>query len=298
MERILQLGDTLTDKSPIGAMRDAYAIRLFTFENALKCVQHHNFLGAVYIMLFTFCASALRPAKIPLRQRIFNAQLFFELLHQLFLISRRPHAEGIKSTFRQGATATTLTTDVNWMKLLNTAIGLISYVFRADKTACGDRFGTHCLENFIGLVRRLSCGTDSLEVVNRNIAKTAVVRHVLSKLHIAVRHHRRENCGGASFMDGADALLREPFVIQDFVTASLSLSRLPAPLSGVRLVSLPVSQQEFEVYLQQLEELNEDGQKKPRFGFDDAGTLRNKASSERIMSMNIMCSSKIKPDDE
>jgi hypothetical protein len=294
MERILHLGDTLTDESTIGAMRDADAIRLFTFDNALKCVQNQNSLGAVYVLLFSLCASTLRPVGIPLSQRIFNAKLFFQLLHNLFLISRRPHAPGIKSTFRQGATATTLTTDINWIKLLNTAIGLVCYVVQAGSTGCGDRFGTHCLENFIGLVRRLSCGTDSLEVVNRNIAKTAVVRDMMCQLHIAVRHHRRENCGGSSFMDHYDAPFSEPFAIPDFVATALSLSGLRPPLARVR----GVSRQEFEVHLQRLLELNEDGQKKPRLGFDDHGTLRNRAASERIMSMNLMSSRRIGINDE
>jgi hypothetical protein len=93
----------------------------------------------------------------------------------------------------------------------------LGQVVHTDNTACADRLGTDCLENVIGLVRRLSCGTDSLEVANRNITKAPVVRDIMCRPYIAVRHHCRENCGGPCFMDGRDAPFSEPFVIQDFV---------------------------------------------------------------------------------
>jgi hypothetical protein len=294
MEAILHLGDALTDQSRIGAMRDSYAIRLFTFENALKCLQNGNCFGALYLTLFALCASTLRPAKIPLSQRVFNSKLFFELLHHLFIISRRPHAAGVKSTFRQGATTTTLTTDANWIKLLNTAIGLVCFVTQVGPLGCGDRFGTHCLENFIGLVRRLACGYDSLEVVNRNIAKTAIVRGLMSRLNIGVRHHRRENCGGASFVDGDETSFRPMFAIDDFVMDFLSLGGLMSQFGPIRRVS----RLECDVCLRWLQERNEDNQKKPRLGFDEDGKLRNRAASEKIMSMNFMSQRTVHSGDE
>jgi hypothetical protein len=59
--------------------------------------------------------------------------------------------------------------------------------------------------------------------------------------------------------DGGENPFREPFKIQDFVVAILSLSGLTTPLEPIRRAS-PL---EFDVCLQQLQELNEDGQKKP-----------------------------------
>jgi hypothetical protein len=76
--------------------------------------------------------------------------------------------------------------------LLKTLIQLICYIIQVGNTTCGDRFGTHSLENCIALLQRLSYGYDSLDIVNRNVAKMALVRDVVCQLNIAVRHHRRE----------------------------------------------------------------------------------------------------------
>jgi hypothetical protein len=62
---IRPLGDTLTDQMRIGEMRDSDANRLFSFENALKYLQNGNSPDAGYLTFFAFCASTLRPAKIP-----------------------------------------------------------------------------------------------------------------------------------------------------------------------------------------------------------------------------------------
>jgi hypothetical protein len=133
-EVILPLSETLTDRSKTGATHDAYASPLVTLKTTVKCVQNSNSLVAVSITPFAFCASAFRPRKVPVWQRVFHSKLFFQLPNKALLVSRRPHTGGTKSTCRQGATATMFTTGANWIKLLNTAIGLVCYDLQAGNT--------------------------------------------------------------------------------------------------------------------------------------------------------------------
>jgi hypothetical protein len=58
-EAILHLSDTLNGQLKVGARGDSDVVRLFTFENALKCFQNGDSVAAMYITLFACCASTL-----------------------------------------------------------------------------------------------------------------------------------------------------------------------------------------------------------------------------------------------
>jgi hypothetical protein len=100
----------------------------------------------------------------------------------------------------------------------------------------------------------------------------------MGRANIAAGHYRGENWEALLCIDGDDTPFKEPLGIQDCVVAILSLC---GPTTR------PASCLEFNVYLRRLHALNEDGQKQPRLGFDDDGTLRNKTASERIISMAL-----------
>jgi hypothetical protein len=50
LNAILALGPDLLDKSPIGQMRDSYALQLFAYENCLKCIQKDQSNGLMYLL--------------------------------------------------------------------------------------------------------------------------------------------------------------------------------------------------------------------------------------------------------
>jgi hypothetical protein len=50
MESILQLEEALADKSPIGRIRDAHALKLFPLENALKCLDNDRSYAMPYLL--------------------------------------------------------------------------------------------------------------------------------------------------------------------------------------------------------------------------------------------------------
>jgi hypothetical protein len=100
--------------------------------------------------------------------------------------------------------------------ILNTALALIRFVLDAEENWCFSRIGTHCLENFFGLVRRGSLGDDRAVVARRIIAKTHLVASVMHDLDLAVTHRGRDNVGGTVIRgskpefveDGAERLFR------------------------------------------------------------------------------------------
>jgi hypothetical protein len=92
--------------------------------------------------------------------------------------------------------ATTFAEDAVWPTLLNTAISLIQFVMEADQNWSFSRLGTHCLEDFFGLVRRESLGDDRYVTAARIIAKTSQVAMTMHDLNLRVTHRGRDNVGG------------------------------------------------------------------------------------------------------
>jgi hypothetical protein len=56
--------------------------------------------------------------------------------------------------------------------------------------------GTHCLENFFGLVRRASLDDDRYVVGSRIIAKTSLASDVMHDLDLSITHRGHDNVGG------------------------------------------------------------------------------------------------------
>jgi hypothetical protein len=89
-----------------------------------------------------------------------KAVLILKLLFHYFDLSSRPRADGVTQRFVVGKmTALTFAEDSAWPRVLNCALGLVAFTLEADKRWSFFRMGTHCLENFFGLVHRSSLGS-------------------------------------------------------------------------------------------------------------------------------------------
>jgi len=71
LNQVLRLGDVLDDTSDVGKMRDIYAIRLFTVDNAMICMQHDEPVQAVYVMVLALAAHSLRGKGMTVDERFF-----------------------------------------------------------------------------------------------------------------------------------------------------------------------------------------------------------------------------------
>jgi hypothetical protein len=73
---------------------------------------------------------------------------------------------------------------------------LITFTLEADRHWSFSRTGTHFLENFFGLVRRLSLGDDRSVTALRIIVKAKMVAQVMDELEVKAYDCGRENIGG------------------------------------------------------------------------------------------------------
>jgi hypothetical protein len=69
-------------------------------------------------------------------------------------------------------------------------------VLDAEEHWSFSRVGTHCLENFFGLVRRESLGDHHDVVASSVIAKTRLASSVMHDHNLSITHRRRDNVSG------------------------------------------------------------------------------------------------------
>jgi hypothetical protein len=197
LQRILRLGSALIDCSPIGNTRDSYALQLFSLANCAKLIDANEPIALLYLLPWALQEEVIRSSSLDRAERLSKAILSFKILRHLFDLSVLPCAPGIAKRFRRSATnATTFAEDAAWPSLLNTSIILIQFVLEADEKWSFSRLGTHCLENFFGLIRRESFGDDRYATATRIIAKTSLVAMTMHDLDLQIVHRGRDNVGG------------------------------------------------------------------------------------------------------
>jgi hypothetical protein len=208
LQEILHLGTALTDRSSVGRMRDSYALQLFSLLNCHKLIEANELSATLYLLPWSLQEEVIRSSTLDGEERLTKAILSFKILRHLFDLSLLPCAPGIGKRFRQGGMiATTFAEDAAWPTLLNTSLVLIQFVMEAEPDWSFSRLGTHCLENFFGLVRRESLGDDRYVTAARIIAKSSLVAMSMHNLDLRIAHRGRDNVGGVVIADA-----RPPFV--------------------------------------------------------------------------------------
>jgi hypothetical protein len=72
----------------------------------------------------------------------------------------------------------------------------VVFTIQADDDWSFSRMGSHCLENFFGIVRRHSLGDDRAISAMRIIVKATIVAEIMHGLGIEVHHRRGDDASG------------------------------------------------------------------------------------------------------
>jgi hypothetical protein len=198
LESLLKLGAALQDKSSIGKMRDSYALKLFSLENCLECLNADDKeKELMYLLPWALQEEVIRSPTLSRQERLDKATLSFRLLFHYYLLSFFPSAPGVSQRFQQETTtAVTFAETSQWYRILNSSLALILFIVDGDENWSFSRLGTHCLENFFGCIRQSSRGDDVLSTAIRIIARTCIVLNEMHELGITSEHRGRDNLGG------------------------------------------------------------------------------------------------------
>jgi hypothetical protein len=280
LESLLKLGAPLSDKSSVGRMRDSYALKLFCLSNCVKCLAADQINEFMFLLPWALQEEVVRSPNLSREDRLMKAVLAFKLLLHYFDLSSLPHAEGVTQRFLAEETiAVTFAEDANWPRILNSALALVAFTLEADEHWSFSRMGTHCLENFFGLVRRSSLGDDRSVTAMRIIVKASMVARVMQELGLQTHHRGRDNVGEVVISGEIPQWTED--LAERLCRSVIALSELDV-LDRVQVGVL--SKEELRMILQEWEEADQHHSHDPAYRANFEGKSSNSRISARLMA--------------
>ena len=209
--RFLKLGDTLTDTSHIGRMRDYYVTRLFTLKNVSILLTSGQFHSALMLLPYACVYSVLYCSNLSLGARLYLVRLAYLTYQRLCEEAEKlvKAKFGVKYRGVRQARAITMAEVSYFRRMMNTCLAFGLALTSGPRNVRLDAIGTHLVENFIGVARSTSNSTDFKRIItafaNGDMRKTIGHGHSL-KLHVA----RRINDGGVKVDTGTSEGLAQP----------------------------------------------------------------------------------------
>jgi hypothetical protein len=228
LQALLRLGKVLTDKSPTGKMRDAYALELFSLTNCVKCIDNKHMTELMYLPPWALQEEVIRSPELPRQDRLEKAILSFKVLHHFYRLSTFEPAEHVGQRFREASAleAVTFAEDSEWPRILNGSLTVIQFVLVAEPHWSFAHIGTHCLENFFGFVRRSFLGDDRFAPTIRIITKSTMVYQIMHELGLDIKHSGRDNIGGTVIKESAESLTLNEEPAELFLRSLIHIARL------------------------------------------------------------------------
>ena len=248
-------GKELTDLTPIGKMRDIYAIAFFSLENLANLIIADEYYSVAVILPFVCFVNAVTNSAISINTAVVLLEIAFEGLIKFLNLMSIPQEDWEKTAQKKRANIDYLTVlPMTLLKrLIPTIVTLLlnmkMYVriniehdvegipeeivkqFEEMIDFAIDRLTTHPEENFNGFIRDEAKAQDTVATIMRIVARSSMVKNFLLKHGIDVTKRGRANVGGlkASEYYGVveDLVDVDPKQLVDaiFVTAGITHER-------------------------------------------------------------------------
>lgn len=241
MNKILQIGQSLTDKSSKGKMRDRYALEIFSLANFEKLVTQKEWTMAFFILPYALWAAAVRYPKL-------STQMRRELLNFVFDLFIYHH-KNIDDLDRANVSQNRSEHKVQYfcsktqcVRAMNTlVVKLTELTTHPDNLAIG-RIGTHGVECQFGIIRLLCHNKHSWKMIIRAFSKLMIIKDI-GQIFGKVRPRERENISGVKIFNvGEDVIYKCVPVIEashlyDCIHAAMMQQEKPKDASAVFLAN-------------------------------------------------------------
>ena len=211
LQRVLNLGDVLDDRSNLGRMRDVYVTKLFTLRNVTKLIEAENYAAAFLFLPYSCIFTVLYALNITNETRQFFAKLAYTCFNMMLyeaeeLVASTPQ---IKHRFSKGVVAVTIA-EPNFIKrMMHSCLALdVSMVFGPTLLRL-DSLGTHLVENSIGVARSTANSTQYEKIIS-SFATAELRKEIARKHQITLRIAKRVNDGGAKVNTLSNAGVTHP----------------------------------------------------------------------------------------
>lgn len=147
--------------------------------NIQLLLQKKEFIILIGLLPLSLLHFSLRSENLPLYHRIYSLFLCFWLCYYHYQTVKSRNKKLIGLTKSKNKKFCSFMSIISLKRLMNTILCIIIAIFYGFDSLCLDRFGTHCLELFFGLVRGFSKGIDGWPTFYRTIGKTIMAHQSL-----------------------------------------------------------------------------------------------------------------------
>ena len=202
LNRILELGNALTDTTSKGKMTDQYPLEIFTIDNFLTLVMKGHFNMAFYILPYSLWNVALRSPNISVQMRMDLLSLVMEtfMFYQECLNNLN---QKIVSENKQDKIPQYFCSRNHCRRVLNTLLATLREMKRTPTSLALDRVGTHVLECQFGLIRILCHYKHSWKRILRSFTNSMLVTDICSILGHNIKIRSRVNHGGVKITENS-----------------------------------------------------------------------------------------------
>lgn len=233
MNVVLNLGNTLTDRTTTGKMKDEYPLKLFTIENFLTLLMKGKFNMAFFLLPYSLWNIAVRSPNLSVQMRMDLMSLVMDIFsfHEECLqnldkniVSERKHQD-IPQYFCSLH---------HCRRVLNTLAVTLREMKKHPTNLALDRVGTHVLECHFGIIRLLCHYKHSWKRILRSFANSMIVQDTASILGHELKARARvnhggiaitEDCLGCVYIATADVNMREIYELVNAVMVEKSGSQ-------------------------------------------------------------------------
>ena len=211
LQKFLHLGQSLSDATPIGKMRDKYVTDLFSLHNVWTLLDSKQYHSAFALLPYACIFTVLYATNITCETRQFLVNLAYNGFERLLTEAEnivRDHC-CIKHRYGAGVMAVTVAEPGYIKRMMHTCIALgISIIF-GPKYLRLDSIGTHLLENSIGIGRSVSNSTEYSRIVWA-FANCEMRKKLAGDYGLSLYVSRRVNDGGAKIDTSSAVGLSHP----------------------------------------------------------------------------------------
>lgn len=188
MNKVLQLGLPLTDKTSKGKMRDRYALEIFSLSSFTQLVAEREWVMAFYVLPYALWTAVVRYPGLSTQMRRELLNLVFDVF--VYHISNIDKLDQL--TVSQNRTEHRVQyccSKAQCVRILNTLVAQLIELTRSPGNLAMGRLGTHGLECQFGAIRLLCHNKHTWKMISRAFAKLNIIKDIAG---IFGRIHTRE----------------------------------------------------------------------------------------------------------
>lgn len=203
----VQLGPVFNDRSQSGAMKDNYALSLFSWYSFLKVMEKGRFDAAYYILPYLFFIEAFRSPLLSNESRLKFLGYSFNLFKEHLLKIYKVNSESMfKQRYSSKSLGVLFGEEIFLMRILNTIAALGVAVKYFPDSLATQRVGTHCIELFFGSMRLLSFYNDDFSNAIRVVSEAIIIRQFSEDIKAPIKINKRDNEAGITLTKEINSL--------------------------------------------------------------------------------------------